>query len=825
MNISPIIIGDHEGTRADVREKRKDMYRSTVFSDPSLQNISLILGPYDEEVRNDPDVDLSHSFTREHLLGLAEQSLIENPDSTLTMRRAFPTFKLYFFEDDTGPYREHLLPRDRIIGYYDDFYSYNSIKEIRLVRSRKNPADLLVITMTNISGLLDGRKFASGKSPVQTEFYAPGLQETELENPLEKLILKQGLKVQLLLGNRNNPKRLEEKFIGEVVEISKNEDSPDLITFVAQSYGTELVLEPKGITTNTTHGFGTTAELLHSMMCSPELVHFGRYNLNPQFNPAEARSAFSDGTGRIFGLFDLVNSARHQLIMTRTKWFLANNPADDNIYAPDPAKYESFRQSLKPAAVSLRAAGETIVKYADALPSPDDLISYYIFRRLLGLNISGATVPNFLLGLLPKTNDFTYFPLGVTIWEMFKEMELRHPGHSSHPRPYGQRMTMFFGLPSQRYWATEASREELIFLHTLDRTFRRYRDHELSQTISPTNPVNYMLLVSNFLWASLQGYRLGNLYLKQVAHNVELSKVGLQLGKTLGRYKVFRRTHVVTSDHHILVNNIRASEKNTYNAFTLKYAAGKTYTMKADDNIPDEKIRMGFVEYPNCRDVTTARRYCIGLLMRSLKDVYKGFLLVTGMNVDVYDLVLLFDNYSEMYGGFEVEQVVDIFTRETGWVTEITPDMCVYANEYSTMSSFECLKEVAWQRYKSGATSLNPIKTVSMAVDRAGPAGGYLAVAQMTPLGAILSGIGGYYFVQWTQERQPILIHPLILKNRPFIDGVHGFKRDGVFANLFGNLIEATDEKQKGWKAMDLMGYMNNATIPIAQDIAGQGAP
>ncbi|MFZ2088107.1 MAG: hypothetical protein WAU47_05995 [Desulfobaccales bacterium] len=40
-----------------------------------------------------------------------------------------------------------------------------------------------------------------------------------------------------------------------------------------------------------------------------------------------------------------------------------------------------------------------------------------------------------------------------------------------------------------------------------------------------------------------------------------------------------------------------------------------------------------------------------------------------------YDQVFLFDSYNDMAGPVEVEQVRNIFSQETGFVTVITPDL------------------------------------------------------------------------------------------------------------------------------------------------------
>src|SRR5690606_14919222 len=65
------------------------------------------------------------------------------------MNRAYPGAYLSFIEEDA----------DEVVFRYDDFFSYTSILDIQVSRSREVAADYAQITLTNISGLLSNRKF------------------------------------------------------------------------------------------------------------------------------------------------------------------------------------------------------------------------------------------------------------------------------------------------------------------------------------------------------------------------------------------------------------------------------------------------------------------------------------------------------------------------------------------------------------------------------------------------------------------------------------------------------------------------------------------
>jgi hypothetical protein len=829
------------GSDVDLQTRRAEMIRRTTHALPAGNPTSpMMIGPVDNALTGE---DTTHSFSKNYVRQAAMQAIIQNPDTTLTMRRAFPSFKLYFLEDDIGAEREHLLGADgsglfaglRNVMYFDDFYNYNSVKEIRLIRSRKNPSDLLVVVLTNVTGLLERRRWKSEiEREYPTEIYAPGFEETELENPLKKLVLKEGLKVQLRLGYDNHPSRMNTKFIGEVVEVSFNAESSDEVTIICQSYGAELTLEPKGVQTGQRTTFTDTPDLLHTMLCSPELVHFGRFDLNPEFNPSEARSTASSrqegvdiGLGIILSPQETIDNLREVLCKTRTKWFLANNPADDNIFAPAIRDYQTQLQNYGTTIADRLMFGANVIRAQAELVRGESWTRQaltWVPRTLMGFQ---AGAQNWLASFF---SDTPFEVKGQTVWDIIKECELRHPGWIGHPRPYGTRMTMFFGVPNFRYWADEISPAEMT---ALDR-MRTSLQQVFASTGTVTNEDDLGLyetlrILRNVAYGEDYGSR-------QVAQNAGwiaertwreiyttryLSDVGAYLGRTMGRYRPFRRFHLITSDHHIIANNIRASDKGTFNAVQLKYGGSAYYTMKADDSIPDERTIVGSFEYPSCNSEVMARRYCIGLLMRHLKDIYKGEIIVIGMDIDPLDQIYLHDSRSDMHGPAEVEQVVDTFTPETGWITEITPDLISVANEWSTISTRQAREAVFGaliQRY----AGLRMGEATQYAVLAAGLAALGVTSGVLTA-GAYLAWCGGYEIIRWTQDRQPLIVVPLIYGERPFIAGLDGFRQDGVFASLRSRVSAEIDNVEQGWRSLHLSGYLSDITITAAQSVAGQG--
>lgn len=890
MNMSPTILsGPHgaEDSSTAIVERRKDIFRNSVYSIPNNTE-SLKVGPLDPIL--EPQ-DRSHSFARTRIRELIEQSVVQNSDKTLTMRRAFPSFKIYFIEDDIGAEREHLLPGGNTIMYFDDLYNYNSVKSIRLVRSRKNPADLLILELTNVKGLLERRQWVADPTR-DTETYMPGFEETELENPLKKIILKEGLKVQARLGFTNNPGRMGIKFIGEIVEISFNAEAPDEMTIICQSYGAELMMDVKGGPPSGAN-FRDTPDVCHTIMCSPELVHFGRFDLNPEFNPSEARSVatsrseeavpipgISRGAGLILNPQDIEDVGREILCRQRSKWILANNPADDNIFAPRVEDSLSVAQRygnivgnnlmwassvLDALRVEVSPTTQAGISLAGGLLTP--MLPWaggLTTSALSWLNLSAATNA-IAAGTSRAVGDWmstsNYVAPTNTIWEIFKEMELRHPGWVAQPRPYGTRMTMFFGQPNQRYWADQITQAELILLrqaqNQLDQEYARGqagRQAALNGAAARRQAAGWALgapimAAGNALWTAgstvsglaRDGTRgamnsavrslppfvaAGALWLQRRLRDIRvMSEVGEFLGRTLGRFRPFRRHHLITSEHHILLNNIRASEKGVFNAVNLQYSGGQLYSLKADDSIPDERTITANFSYPACDNETLARRYCSGLLARYLKDVYKGEIVVAGMDIDPLDICFIADKRTGMYGGVEVEQVVDTFTPETGWITEITPDMIVGVNEWATTSTQNAYFGVLGSLYQRLMTPEATTNVVGAGVALlVAPSTLGLTLGLPLAAGAYMAYLGGYSVIRWTQDRQPLWILPLILGDRPYFSGLDGFKQDGIVASIRGRWHDSVNAITDGWRALHLAGYLNDITVGLATNVAGQAS-
>lgn len=97
-----------------------------------------------QEIKALPKDKLVHNITDDDIINAGINEIKHH--AQLGFRKAFPTFRLYFLKEG----------RDQVD--YTNFYAVKSgfaVKEIRLVRSRKIPADMCVIDMVNLDGFME----------------------------------------------------------------------------------------------------------------------------------------------------------------------------------------------------------------------------------------------------------------------------------------------------------------------------------------------------------------------------------------------------------------------------------------------------------------------------------------------------------------------------------------------------------------------------------------------------------------------------------------------------------------------------------------------
>lgn len=743
-----------------------------------------------------------------------------NRSSGYRMGRAYPSVYMAFIEEDLD---------DERIYKFDDYFSFASMVSIYCVKDREVPADYVYMTLTNISGLLSNRKFqgtfnennpvnsaSRGQEALKADVRRdPSKVNTDEEFKFESLLLREGIKVELRMGYSNDPDNLEVVFVGRIVGTQFSE-SDDIIDVEMQSLATELVQDIKGLDkVEVKDGFfmsdARTGPLLETLIASPECVSFGFW-----------KRGMRDG-----------NTDRG-LLTSRFTW--NPEPSSDNIFAPpsdhlDPHKFLAgdslLTKILFGSAVAAFTGGGAAFVLGSSLPTAAILGITSVFGATGTTVFGGSAIAASLKSFFGVTGDgsvldkvtkgifsaLSYYLYQTTIWDVFKEMEHRHPDCIASPVPYIEklggrtRMTMFFGNPDWLYFARDPTGENKAKTQEiLDRTAslkaalkdrtvaKEDKFKALTEFADATQLSDDIVQMLPGLIAKINDPDLDDARLDAIDKAVD----NLRLTEAINNSTItpFRRYHVVTSSQHIIANNIRAKSTNTFNAVTINYASSdekvkidgnngphindvEEMTLKLDALIPDELTREAVYTYPNCQGDLMAVRYAVSHLQKGCWGIYQGDLVILGNpSIRPYDIVFIYDEYSDIYGAVQVRRVTHMFDYEHGFITVITPDLLTTVTEGVTLShmfamglmaerllGFENVIEKLPSQPDIGDGVVSPWKLAL--------GNGALGVASFFGMKKLL-------FV--TQFGHPIRVHPLIHNGQAM---VAGFGPPGIRENEF----------------------------------------
>lgn len=783
------------------------------------------------------------------------------------MRRAFPTFKVEFV-DDNG---------DEGWRSLSDFYGYSAVKKITCTRSRKIPADLVIIELQNVGGVLDGtmpaglrdvdyigRETKNGAATGRANEADNRLQADNSKQRFESVVLREGMDIRLRLGFANNPQYMENLFNGRVLQVSWD-DNNDHVSIMAQAYTAELVAVEKGVTgkkmdgdqvmdnrtLSRAFGYVDTAELLDTMLKSPEILHFGRFKYGSTFQPGEAQQAdFELEHGTRSGRPEIFGARKSRTtIHSKPHWGLWRIAGAIAVGAVGAVAIGTGAPLVVGAALALLGT-EAI----DALYTSDAEFKYKMRRRLnnpVDDNVFAPSVEDIVdWGITDTTgnigaNDILYFAMNTTVWDIFQEMTLRHPGWIASPVPYGRRMTMFFGVPSQRYWSRPIPESYKERMGTLRKGILRRLNEDLNEVENQSREgaESFHLLVGEYI-------------------------EGLN-----ARFKPFRKYHLASSSINLVGNNIAASSHGVWNAVSVTYTKsdkanneglfdldessrarikqGKknsganwwnTLELKAHSAMPDEDVLAESIDFFNCNGKPLATRYGVGAIMRGLRDMYKGSITLIGNpRIKPYDIIMLADDYNGIAGPVEVEEVTHIFTPENGFISVITPDAVVIANEvasFPVLSGLSAGVVLNRQRLASMgkgkwySDSMNQEDIVNFVggiprlftgnianeienrPERAKVA--IEAAASVFEPKVADTFLNMYNFWFWAKQQIAVNVVPLMRNGEPWVAGIPDDLFETGWDNFAGNAKSAIKNARKGRLATILSAQLHGYNVAVA---------
>jgi hypothetical protein len=667
-------------------------------------------------------------------------------DKTLTMRRAYPAFALYFNDE----FR-------RGFSFLTNSYRWDMVKEIRLIRSRKNPVDTLIVELSNARGNLMTQQFNS-------------LTQTDDEKAVSfnRQVLKEGTDVKLKLGYSNDPDKLDLVFTGKITEIEGHNSA--IITIVCQSYAIELFQAEQGNDANKKLGWfnSDTREIISSLLILPECVHLGRWQPGQSLQLGESGSQ-SAGTG----YFD----------WAKYSFGIIKNPTDNNVFVPDQSYFwGNFGHYYHT---------HSFWRIITSLDFPWQEMKYVPYHQLPWEIIDEMTLrhPGYVAYVVP------------------------YEGFGHH------KATLFFGPPCVNYYfkaLDDGSAKQLNEMGLIQTNWLSGAARALGLTsqkpVSTSAAFNYQMLSdaeknkANALMTSRMKPFRQYFWIDSEHHLIDN-------GIVTSARDTFNAVEVAFVEDAKTAMPTTGGSPDPSNFYT----SGEM-RVKCNESLREDYCRWFSTRERNCEGDLLAQRYATGYLFKGLKDLYQGEIVITGEPaIKPYDAIVLYDSYNDIAGPIEVEQVTHIFSSETGFISVITPDLVVQCNEIASMGILDAVTTVftrQWFGYQkpgfnsglSGAVDLGDLAWAGMpnqgdigvkssAIDRTA----YGVGAAMLPLTAALVSIpfsvfmafGGLCFFEWARSQFPIRVTPLVWKGRPFVCGLDGFTIDSAWGRAVDGAYRA----------------------------------
>lgn len=246
-----------------IREDIKDIISDITLSSLGRANAYKIRSVgYDQAIENRQNLGIANLSSKEAMLAkMWKDSFYDMLESDQRGRlvRAFPTFHMMLI--DEGHWYSW-------VKMWDNFYGFNAIESIDVVKSRKIAADTCLISMSNIYRNLTDMDINADRLNQYSKNYKwwdiliKNFDKTSLiearKERQETLMLQTGARLHLRMGYGSNALNLPVMFNGTITELEFEEDT---INLVAQGDGIELcnALSHKKDATNDDNHMGQEA--------------------------------------------------------------------------------------------------------------------------------------------------------------------------------------------------------------------------------------------------------------------------------------------------------------------------------------------------------------------------------------------------------------------------------------------------------------------------------------------------------------------------------------------------------------------------------------
>lgn len=721
------------------------------------------------------------------------------------MVRAFPTFYMLFIDEG------------RTIGtwkLHDNFYNTNSLTEIQITKSRKNPTDVARIMMTNFF-----RTFSSDDEDLNIRYetnwddiwdsgYYPNLrkyverQEYKRQNTPEptKMRIRPGARIQIRMGYGGNAAELPIQLNGYVTEVSTG----DHIELIAQSDGVEL------------------SQPLLEEIFADELAHTdSSFWEKPFFDSDKSPKTIIN---------HLLTSKGGSL----NKWLVDN--ADKGwfrnmlYFLGDRVGTSYNRFGLihfgNREFTEIFEAGEICQNIFEG-PTGEDLLSFNSLEEIDDANA--------------KQLSFSVF--GKTVWECLHICRSICPDYITAIAPFGFRSTIFFGKPHY-YYAYDYYDNKGSVLEKR----KPFQQYHIYNSLTDIIANNIKASADKVRTCAIGIYQVDGTFNDVVTKKTPPIFVDREIYPEFQKTmtydtKLYGRSQVPGLGKSILMGaGVGAACGGLVGAIIGGIGAAATNTVgRLINEVADEYIPAGITR----THADNAAIMTMSGLRDSVKEMYQGELIIIGdPTVKPHDRIFLKDMEEHMEGQVEVREIVQNFSCYNGYTTSVYVD-CIVAidpkmevrkqHDFGKVSAISCV--LGALANGSFAAALNTqakagVATGEILKNSALPAmkactwdfGKLLIrnVIMRTPLSMIFfaAQIGGFFLRDYISKQlrysRCCTVYPLRKNDKVLtagLDGSQGLivgspteKSQGMFRTLLSKAVLAVD-------TLDILGLLDQTGV------------
>lgn len=627
------------------------------------------------------------------------------------MLRAFPTFYMVFVDEgrEVGLWKLH-----------DNFYNFNAIHEIQIVKSRKIAADTCKITLSNMFQTFTTNdedctiNYKGNLGDLWESFFDPqsSMKEEELRRLAAKKInrakLQPGVRIHVRMGYGANAADLPCAFNGVIADIKPGE----LVEVVAQGDGVELCnpiyMEDDADIVKNNDNFATMDKCVCGLPAKEILQGFltakggpmaawirnqyrnnffgtGFSNESAAAKLAEENNAgdqfwsqhFDEDGWKMYGLLNIFN----------------NNPYGIRHFG-DPSYRDIFAQG-EPAQNLYEVTNKAQSVFASDIEN-----KAYFGDGALDLDDKIDEIWNPF-----DTNDelpyISFKPYGKTVWDIMHICKSIAPDYVTGIADFQFRSTVFLGKPHY-YYAYKYIYDGGGVLYEKRKPYQQWHLYN-----------NFSDIVDNKISASSEKMKTNAAGVYEVEGGSGMKKTAT-MWVDQDIYPEFQKSMIVDTKlygkswwkHNGITGTIGATLGRIPLIGSLgNFLFGDSIAYLTNDLL-DEHFATWFDNRGSVMShANMAEEAVIDALKTSVKEMYQGYLIVLGdPSVKPNDRIQITDAYEDMSGLCDVREVVHSLSAQTGFTTTITPD-AISCHDLKN----EIMKHNVWMQIiarTTGATAL-----------------------------------------------------------------------------------------------------------------------